>query len=59
MSWLSFTARKWFSAALTIARRCDVARLERKTYKIPEPDTGFPADEEADDLPLFLRSDKN
>ena len=23
MSWLSFTARKWFSAALTIARRCD------------------------------------
>jgi hypothetical protein len=31
------------------------ARLERKTYKIPEPDTGFPANEEADDLPLFLR----
>src|SRR5258705_6746774 len=23
MSWLSFTARKWFYAALTIARRCD------------------------------------
>ena len=46
MSWLSFTARKWFSAALTIARRCDGARLERKTYKIPEPDTGFPANEE-------------
>src|SRR6266571_4715850 len=23
MSWLSFTARKWFSAAPTIARRCD------------------------------------
>ena len=23
MSWLSFTARRWFSAALTIARRCD------------------------------------
>src|SRR5437667_2731015 len=23
MSWLSFTARKWFSAALTIAMRCD------------------------------------
>jgi hypothetical protein len=35
------------------------ARLERKTYKIPEPDTGFPADEDADDLPLFLRSDRN
>ena len=29
------------------------ARLERKTYKIPEPDTGFPANEEAGDLPLF------
>ena len=29
------------------------ARLERKTYKIPELDTGFPASEEADDLPLF------
>src|ERR1700738_583934 len=28
------------------------ARLERKTYKIPEPDTGVPANEEADDLPL-------
>ncbi|MEH2562104.1 hypothetical protein [Bradyrhizobium sp. AZCC 2289] len=25
------------------------ARLERKTYKIPEPDTGFPANEESDD----------
>jgi len=35
------------------------ARLERKTYKIPEPDTGFPADEESGDLPLFLRSDRN
>src|ERR1700693_3257296 len=23
MSWLSFAARKWFSAAVTIARRCD------------------------------------
>src|SRR5882762_11307696 len=23
MSWLSFTARRWFSAAVTIARRCD------------------------------------
>jgi hypothetical protein len=35
------------------------ARLERKTYKIPEPDTGFPANEEAGDLPLFLRSDRS
>jgi hypothetical protein len=35
------------------------ARLERKTYKIPEPDTGLPANEKADDLPLFLRSDRN
>ena len=32
------------------------ARLERKTYKILEPDTGFPANH---DLPLFLRSDRN
>src|ERR1700704_514102 len=35
------------------------ARLERKTYKIPEPDTGFPANEESRDLPLFLRADRN
>jgi hypothetical protein len=35
------------------------ARLERKTYKIPEPDTGIPAKEESRDLPLFLRSDRN
>src|SRR5260370_42075983 len=28
-------------------------RLERKTYKIPEPDMGFPANEESRDLPLF------
>ena len=31
------------------------ARMECKSYKIPEPD--HPDDEEADDLPLFLRSD--
>jgi len=35
------------------------ARLERKTYKIPEPDTGFPANEESRDLPLFLRPERN
>ena len=35
------------------------ARIERKTYKIPEPNTSFPANEESDDLPLFLRSDRN
>jgi hypothetical protein len=35
------------------------ARLERKTYKIPEPDTGFPANEEFGDPPFFLRSDGN
>ena len=35
------------------------ARLERKTYKIPEPDTGFPANEESRDLPLFLRPGRN
>jgi hypothetical protein len=35
------------------------ARLERRAYKIPERDTAFPANEESDDLPLFLRSDRN
>jgi hypothetical protein len=45
MSWLSFMARKWFSAAVTIARRCD----ERKTYKIPEPDIDVAAEAESGD----------
>ena len=31
------------------------ARMECKSYKIPEPDR--PDDKETDDLPLFLRSD--
>jgi hypothetical protein len=31
------------------------ARLERKSYKIPEPITDFPDSEEHDDVPLFLR----
>ena len=31
------------------------ARLESKSYKIPEPISDFPDDEEPDDLPLFLR----
>ena len=31
------------------------ARMECKSYQIPEPD--HPDDEETDDLPLFLRSD--
>ena len=35
------------------------ARLERKTYKIAEPDTDFPTKEESRELPLFLRSDRN
>jgi hypothetical protein len=35
------------------------ARLERKTYKIPEPDEGPPANEESRDLPFFLRTDRN
>jgi hypothetical protein len=35
------------------------ARLQRRTYKIPEPDTGFPANEESRDLPLFLHPDRN
>jgi hypothetical protein len=33
------------------------ARLECKSYKIPEPD--LPDDPETDDVPLFLRPDKN
>jgi len=32
------------------------ARLECKSYKIPEPDIDFPDSKETDDLPLFLRS---
>jgi hypothetical protein len=36
------------------------ARLECKSYKIPEFDIDFPDDnQETDDVPLFLRSDKN
>jgi hypothetical protein len=35
------------------------ARLECKSYKIPEPDTDFPDNQETDDVPLFLRRDRN
>jgi len=35
------------------------ARLECRSYKIPEPDTDIPDSKETDDLPLFLRPDKN
>jgi hypothetical protein len=31
------------------------ARLECKSYKIPEANTDFPDDQETDGLPLFLR----
>ena len=31
------------------------ARLECKSYKIPEPDIDFPDNRETDDVPLFLR----
>jgi hypothetical protein len=34
-------------------------RLERKSYKIPEPDIDAAAKAESRDLPLFLRSDRN
>ena len=34
------------------------ARLECKSYKIPEPNTEFPDNQEPGDLPLFLRPDK-
>ena len=36
------------------------ARLECKSYEIPEFDIDFPDDnQETDDVPLFLRSEKN
>jgi len=35
------------------------ARLERKSYKIPEPDIDVATKAESGDLPLFLRSDRN
>ena len=35
------------------------ARLERKSYKIPEPDIDVAAKAESRGLPLFLRSDRN
>jgi hypothetical protein len=35
------------------------ARLERKSYKIPEPDIDVAAKAESGGLPLFLRSDRN
>jgi hypothetical protein len=35
------------------------ARLERKTYKIPEPDIDVAAKAESSDMPLFLRSARN
>jgi hypothetical protein len=37
MSWLSFTARNWFSAALTIARRCDGRAWNVSHTKFPGP----------------------
>jgi hypothetical protein len=35
------------------------ARLERKSYKIPETDIDVATKAESCDLPLFLRSDRN
>jgi len=35
------------------------ARLERKTYKIPQPDIDVAAKAQSRDPPLFLRSDRN
>jgi hypothetical protein len=34
------------------------ARPECESYKIPEPDIDFPDNRETDDVPLFLRSDR-
>jgi hypothetical protein len=35
------------------------ARLECKSYNIPEPATDFPDNEVSGDVPLFLRPDRN
>jgi hypothetical protein len=35
------------------------ARLECKSYNIPEPATDFPDNEESGDVPLFLRPDRS
>jgi len=35
------------------------ARVECKSYNIPEPATDFPDNEEPGDVPLFLRPDRN
>ena len=59
MSWLSFTARKWFSAALTIARRCDGRAWNVRHTKFLSPISDVAAKAESGDLPLFLRSDRN
>jgi len=42
----------------TYAQAVKWARLERKSYKIPETETDLP-DEEPDDVPLFLRQDRH
>jgi hypothetical protein len=35
------------------------ARVECKSYNIPEPAADFPDNEEPGDVPLFLRPDRN
>jgi hypothetical protein len=35
------------------------ARLECQSYKIPEPDTDFRDNKETDDVPFFLRPNRN
>ena len=42
----------------TYAQAVKWARVERKSYKILEPETDLP-DEEPDDVPLFLRQDRH
>src|SRR5450755_4589443 len=37
MLWLSFAARKWFSAAVTIAGRCDGRAWNVRHTKFPNP----------------------
>jgi hypothetical protein len=43
----------------TYSQALEWARLECKSYKIPEPTADFPDNEEPDDVPLFLRPDRN
>jgi hypothetical protein len=53
MSLLSFAARKWFTAAVTIVRRCDGRIWNVRHTKFLNLIRAFPANEESRDLALF------